>query len=411
MPFNSKNNAIDGNIGIIVVQSMLLTGFDAPIEQVLYLDNVIKEHNLLQAIARVNRVYKNKSCGFVVDYVGVANHLREALSSFEDRDIDNILNRVKDAEIDVQNLEYTKNKIYEFFKNHEIDDLQDIDACVDILADEEARFEFTELFRKFTKNIDRVLPKPEALKYVEDLKMYSFISQSARNRYRDEKLGIKEASSKIRSIVEDFLVSKGVNPKVAPLPIFSKSFTDKIKKHKSNKSKATELESAIKDHIAKHQQEDPELYERISEKLEKLLKEYEDNWDILAQELEKLREEIQKGREDEPTFGLDPKAELPFLGLLKREVYGKQKIIDLDQKEIDLLVGTTKDILEVTKKEVGLVDFWESMPAQKKLKGYILSHLLTAFKKNKRLVKRRNALAQQILELAYNLSSKLKSNN
>lgn len=96
LPFDKVDeNGISGNVGILVVQNMLITGFDAPVEQVMYLDNVIKGHNLLQAIARVNRVYKNKSCGFVVDYVGVLKHLKEALAIYADEDIEEISEVVK----------------------------------------------------------------------------------------------------------------------------------------------------------------------------------------------------------------------------------------------------------------------------------------------------------------------------
>ncbi|MDI3481900.1 MAG: type restriction enzyme subunit [Tepidanaerobacteraceae bacterium] len=74
------------------------------------------------------------------------------------------------------------------------------------------------LVRQFNHAMDAVLPDPEALKYVPDLKILSFIKESARNRYRDGKLSIKDASNKIRGIVEEYLVSKGVDPKIPPTP-------------------------------------------------------------------------------------------------------------------------------------------------------------------------------------------------
>ena len=83
---------VNGRVGIIVVNNMLLTGFDAPIEQVMYLDKVVTDHNLLQAIARVNRVgdeFKEK--GFVVDYVGVGHHLKRALDAYAEREQEEII--------------------------------------------------------------------------------------------------------------------------------------------------------------------------------------------------------------------------------------------------------------------------------------------------------------------------------
>jgi type I restriction enzyme R subunit len=66
----------------LIVKDMLLTGFDAPIAQVMYIDRKLQEHTLMQAIARVNRTYPGKSCGFVVDYHGLSEYLIEALELF-----------------------------------------------------------------------------------------------------------------------------------------------------------------------------------------------------------------------------------------------------------------------------------------------------------------------------------------
>lgn len=116
MPFNKiDESGIAGEVGIIIVNEMLITGFDAPLEQVMYLDNVIKEHNLLQAIARVNRVYKDKNCGFVVDYVGVLNHLKKALSIYADEDIEEINQAVFNKAQAIDKLVYCHNELETFF--------------------------------------------------------------------------------------------------------------------------------------------------------------------------------------------------------------------------------------------------------------------------------------------------------
>jgi len=226
-----------------------------------------KAPNLLQAIARVNRVYKNKNGGFVVDYVGVVKHLREALAVFDKKDVEEILKVVKDDEKDIDELRYNHLQLKEFFKKYGISDINDIDACVDILVDEEIRNDFLALFRMFVKSMDRVLPKTEALQYVKDLKKFSFIGQAARNRYRDEKLSIKDASKKIRDIVDEYLISLGVDPKIPPLPIFSEKFKLKISQEKSDKAKSEELKIAIREHINDCLEEDPELYERFSDRI------------------------------------------------------------------------------------------------------------------------------------------------
>ena len=429
LPFDkTEESGASGDVGILVVQSMLITGFDAPIEQVMYLDNVIKEHNLLQAIARVNRVYKNKSCGFVVDYVGVLKHLREALAIYANEDIEEITHVVKDKAKSIDELRYTHSRINDFFKKYEIENWRDsIDECIDFLVDEEVRNEFIMLVRDFNKAMDAVLPDPEGLKYVTDLKILNFIKESARNRYRDDKLSIRDASKKIREIVEEYLISKGIDPKIPPTPLLDDKFIDKLKE-KSIKAKAEELKHAIIEHIEKHQEEDPEFYERFSDKLKQIIEEYRENWERLAQELEGIREAIKKGREAEKTFGLDPKHEMPFFGLLKKEIYAKKSIEDLSNEEIENLVKLTEDIVEIIKKEIYVVDFWESYSKQKRLKSFLVAHLLnfplhtSSSKKEgfvisespspymagvtKDVFKKRNEIAQRLLELAYHIYGK-----
>jgi type I restriction enzyme R subunit len=82
-------------IAFLIVCDMLITGFDAPVEQVMYIDKKLREHNLLQAIARVNRVEKNKHRGFIVDYIGLANHLNQALTIYSSEDPNDIQQGLK----------------------------------------------------------------------------------------------------------------------------------------------------------------------------------------------------------------------------------------------------------------------------------------------------------------------------
>ncbi|WP_372589480.1 type I restriction endonuclease subunit R [Fervidobacterium pennivorans subsp. shakshaketiis] len=423
LPFDKVDeNGISGNVGILVVQNMLITGFDAPVEQVMYLDNVIKGHNLLQAIARVNRVYKNKSCGFVVDYVGVLKHLKEALAIYADEDIDEISQVVRNKAKSVDELKLNHRRIEEFFEKYKIKNWrQNIDECIDILVDEEIRDEFIALVRQFNRSMDAVLPDPEALKYVHDLKILGFIKESARNRYRDDKLSIKDTSNKIRGIIEEYLHSQGIDPKIPPTPLFEDKFLEKLHKEPS-KARTQELQYAIVEHIEKHWEEDPELYERFSDRLKRLLEEYKENWDVLYDELEKLRGEMKKGREVEQTFGLDPKKEMPFFGLLKSEIFGKKPVSELTDSEIDFLVNTTKDIIEIISREAQNVDFWENAVKQKRLKSHITSQLLkkissSTLKNNDTVSEetvpymvnsitdivfgKRNEIAQKLIELAY----------
>jgi len=406
LPFGTvTQDGLTGDVGILVVNNMLIIGFDAPIEQVMYLDNILKDHNLLQAIARVNRVYnKNKTCGFVVDYVGVLKHLEEALAIYANEDIQEITQVVKNKSKSLDDLKASHRAIEEFFKKHGIPNWrQDIDECVDLLVDEKTKDEFITLFRKFSRALDTVLPDPRALRYVSDLKILGYIKESARNRYRDDKLSLKDASKKIREIVEEHLLSQGIDPKVPPTPLFDDAFLEKLKE-KPLKAKAQELEYAILEHIEKHYEEDPEFYERFSDRLKRVLEEYRENWEEIVRELEKLREDMKKGREAENTFGLDPKKEMPFFGVLKMSLFGKEPIENLTEEDIGLLLDLTRDVLSILEREITMEDFWENYNRIKRVRSYIMNNVLLSKGAQRKLLKeKRGEIAQRIMELAYHI--------
>jgi len=361
-----------------------------------------------------------------VDYVGVLKHLRESLAIYADEDIEEITQVVKDKAKSIDDLKFIHSLIEDFFKKYEIENWRDnIDECIDLLVDEEVRNEFIMLIRSFNSAMDAVLPDPDALKYVTDLKILNFIKESARNRYRDDKLSIKDASRKIREIVEEYLISKGVDPKIPPTPLLEDKFINKLEKKKSSKARAEELRYAIVEHIEKHYEEDPEFYERFSDRLRRILEEYKDNWDNLAIELKKFREAIKKGREAEETFGFEPKKEMPFFGLIKQEIYGVKPIETLSDKDIDFLVSLTKDVIEIVRRESQVVDFWENYTRQKILKSFLISRLLSSYsqsrneeyvlrenpapylaEENKVIFGKRNEIAQKLMELAYHIYGK-----
>jgi len=144
--------------------------------------------------------------------------------------------------------------------------------------------------------------------------------------------------------------------------------------------------------------------------LKKIIQEYENNWKVQAKELENLLNQMKKGRELEETYGLDPKTEMPFLGLLRKEIYPHSSLKDLPKENREKLVYLTKDILELIKREMERPDFWENITAQKRLKSaIIMQYLIKEFKDKPDVIKNRNAIVQKILELAYHLKDRLKN--
>ena len=135
---------------------MLLTGFDAPIEGVMYLDRPIREAELLQAIARVNRTGHGKTAGIVVDYYGVAKHLKEALTAYSAEDIEGAL-QVAD---EIPKLRDRHTRVMALFEARNVDAIRDAEAAVEALGDERLRAEFTVKLKQFLATLDSRAASP-----------------------------------------------------------------------------------------------------------------------------------------------------------------------------------------------------------------------------------------------------------
>lgn len=153
--FNTEKDGVSGDVGILIVVDMLTTGFDAPIEQVMYVDKVMVMHNLLQAVARVNRVGgKGKDVGYIVDYVGIGHHLKEALDSYHEREQKEVLSCLTDINDLANSVVAANNDLDEFFKKYKITDFTDYDAVFNLFYDDDIRMLFMEKFRAFSKAIN-----------------------------------------------------------------------------------------------------------------------------------------------------------------------------------------------------------------------------------------------------------------
>ena len=247
-------------ISILIVKDMLLTGFDAPVCQVMYLDRKITDHNLLQAIARVNRTHEGKQCGFIVDYYGLSDYLTEALDMFTSADIKGALRNLKE---ELPKLQACHTRAMRYFKDVDKDD---IDACVLVLKDEDIRQQFEIDFKKFAKQMDIIFPDVASKPYIPDLMFLGKVNQSAKNMYRDPQLDIAGVGEKVRKLINEHIIGTGVDPKIPPIDLLAKDFKKHVSNIKSDKAKASEIEHAIKSHITVNLENDPAYYRTLSEK-------------------------------------------------------------------------------------------------------------------------------------------------
>ncbi|MCK4661721.1 MAG: type I restriction endonuclease subunit R [Bacteroidales bacterium] len=396
--FDEGENSVNGNIGIVIVNNMLLTGFDAPIEQVIYLDRVIIAHNLLQAIARVNRIGpEGKNKGFVIDYVGVGHHLKKALEIYAEKELQEVLDCISDGDEELNDLIKTHKELWDFLKENDLDDLTDIDAFFDVFYDEDIRFEYIKLYKTLTICFNNVLPRKEAMNFFQDWKSFTEINVLANKHFRDNRFSMKGIPPKLRGIADEFLTSKGIEQKVAPISIIADDFQKGVNTKKRTKTKAAEVEHAIRHYIDINIDEDPELFVSFSQALQEILENFKGNWKVIYEELEKLRQKI-KDREKEKTYGLDRKKQMPFFRVLKAELFDNRK---LNEDEIAQNVNLTQHIFNLVSNELKLTGFWDSSPAQSKLKAEIQKLLLSKeFSKIPNIILKRKELISRIMEIS-----------
>ena len=385
-----KRPLAEDKLAFLCVKSMLLTGFDAPVEQVMYLDRSIKAHELLQAIARVNRTAENKDSGLVVDYYGVARHLTDALAVYAEEDVQEALTDIRD---ELPKLADRHRRVLQLFVDQGAS-MEDEDACVDLLRDERLRAEFATKLREFLDTLDVVLPRPEAHAYTRDARRLGFISQAARNLYRDPQLGLVGAKEKVRRLIDEYVEAKEVELKIAPISILDAEFEDSVEAQTSPRAKASKMEHAVRDHIRVYIDEDPVFFGSLSDRLEAIIEQLEDNWEELLPALRKVIDEIRAGRPEDES-GLDPRTQVPFLDVLRQAAAQPVEGDDLQR-----YAGLTTELVQHIRQEIQLVDFWRSAHAQDVLRrwmvGFLDDHDLVPFNDQRQVADRLVELAKAL---------------
>lgn len=278
----------DNDLAILIVCDMLLTGFDAPIEQVMYLDSPLREHNLLQAIARVNRkAGETKTYGLVVDYWGVSKNLQEALANFNPEDIKEAM-RPKDDEL--PRLESRHQSVMRFFRGV---DRNNMEAVLNVIQSEDIRSEFEQAFKRFGRSLDMVLPDPAGLRYVSDLRWLGDIRKAARNRFRDESLmDLSGCGEKVRQLIEEYVRSGDVQVLLEPISILSPKFEETVQKLGTPEAKASEMEHAIKHEITIKLNDNPVFYKSLKKRLEEIIEAKREERITTAEQLKLFSEVI-----------------------------------------------------------------------------------------------------------------------
>ena len=347
-----ENDLREGSdLDIVAVKDMLLTGFDAPPLAVLYVDKPMKEHTLLQAIARVNRKYPGKDFGLVVDYYGLFGKLNAAMDMYSDPaagkesgldrfNPDDLRDAIVDAKRRKRELLECHERVLDLFRgtgdntasgdaasrprgedeaeSRIPDRLRSIDmssasACMDLFSEEEhpedaarLRQEFCERFHALRRMTDlavgsyslyRAVGREKMDEIRNDVAFFSKLWESLKVVY-GEKFDLAGYEDGIRSLLDGFVVSTSVKPKVEPVFIHdAAAMAERIERIEGKKTKAAFIRTRLTAELELKRFEDPLRFKAFSQRIEETLDEYRrlrDENAYLAQ-MQKLADDYKAG--------------------------------------------------------------------------------------------------------------------
>lgn len=296
-----KNRFCDGEIDILIVCSKLLTGFDAPLCQVLYIDKELKEHGLLQAIARTNRLHEGKDYGLIVDYRGLIEKLDTAMDMYSGAGLENfdggdLKGVVVDVMAAVGNLRSAYTQLVEFFAP--VGSISDAEAVEVFLADDKMRQDFYALLCAFGRALHLVLnaeqaynalSKEERQKYQDTFIFFSKVRRSVKLQYCDA-IDNAEYEPLMQNLLDTHLSVAGLKKITSPIDILNKDdFEKELEELGSLRSKADAIASRMTKSISEKRDENPAYYDSFSKRIKDALALYKEKVISEAEYLAKMR--------------------------------------------------------------------------------------------------------------------------
>lgn len=272
------------NPEIIICVDKLLTGFDAPCNTVLYIDKRLRDHNILQAIARVNRLFDGKDFGLVVDYRGIFGALDEAVKTYDamgDFDEEDIEGTFTELEDEIANLSERHTNVWAVF--NEVQNKQDLEAMQQHLRHEDVRQDFYDALNDFTKTLQLAMssakfheetPKATVQRYTNDLKYFRNLRAAVKQRY-NEAVDYSEYEDQIRNMVDKYIGADEVKRIVEPVNIFEvDNLEAELDEIEGAAAKADFIASRVKKTCTEKMEEDPVLYQKLSEVIDEAIQSY-----------------------------------------------------------------------------------------------------------------------------------------
>ncbi len=285
---------------IIIVVDKLLTGFDEPKNTVLYLTRNLQGHKLLQAIARVNRVYPDKEFGYIIDYYGVIENLDDALqmySSFADFDDEDLAGTLTNILDEIKKLPQKHSDLWDIFKT--VTNKRDAEAYQQLLKDEALRVLFYDKLAAFARSLKLAFSSIQFHNLVEgktidryktDLTMFLKLRLAVVERYSDE-IDYKQYEGQIQKLIDTHITTEKIETITELANIFDKDkFQQEVENTTGKAAKADKIASRTAKHITEKMDEDPAFYKKFSQMLKETIAEYQAKRISEAQYLSKVQE-------------------------------------------------------------------------------------------------------------------------
>ena len=356
-----KNQFIDGEIDILIVCSKLLTGFDAPVCQVLYIDKELKEHGLLQAIARTNRLYEGKDYGLIVDYRGLIQQLDTAMDMYSGAGLENydgsdLSGAIVDVISAVGRLREAYSQLCDLFSD--VSNKNDENEYSDKLADEKLRKDFYNALCIFGKALALVLnsekayetmPKEEIQKYKSAFIMFTKLRKAVKIRYADA-IDNAEYEPLMQNLLDQNLSVVGLKIVAAPVDILDSDGLEKeLEALGSARSKADAIRTHMTRSISEKYDENPAYYDTFSKKIKDTLELYKQHVISEAEYLKRMQDIMKDYREG--------KNELKYPECIKNDVHAQAfyGVVSAILSEVIPLAENMDTIAELCIKITGII--------------------------------------------------------
>lgn len=366
---------------ILIVVDKLLTGFDAPRNTVLYLCRVLREHTLLQAIARVNRIFEGKEFGFIVDYANVLGELDKALtmySAFEGFDEADLAGTLTSITSEIEKLPTRYSDLWDLFKT--VKHAYNEEAYERLLADDEVREEFYRRLAEFAKTLAIALSSEKFLtetdektlsRYKSDLRKFQSLKASVQLRYA-ESVDYRVYEPKIRKLLDTHIQANEVIQLNEPVNIFDDDMFNLVKEEqgvyqnskKTTASRADTIAHATKKAITERMDEDPAFYEKFSRLIQQAIDDYRaqrlSDLEYLHKVVDIRNSVVNKVHDDVPDTLAGNEDAMAYFGVLKPCIGTHNPDVPFIEAVLADMAVAICDILEKHNK----VHFWDDDDAK-----------------------------------------------